>query len=446
VATLRGLTLPLALAAASVAGPDAQAAVRVEASTSEVPTGSTSETVRSVDVTSTRRARNDLVVVIGKRAVRVRARSERALPRGNCRSLSREVVRCRGAFDEIDVETGRGDDRVTTRGSSRPWTRVHGGSGADELRTRGSGADFQGGSGDDRLFGGPRRDGLFGGLGSDLLQGGRGHDVLSGDEAREGAEPRRPRRVGNDVIDGGAGHDRADWLERRRGVLVDLRAGFASSRHDRDVVRSVEVVLGGAGRDRLLGNAASNRLDGRGGRDVVDGRGGADELRGGWQRDAIRGRGGTDMIDAGVDLGLWRPWSHRDRFTCGSGRDRVVNLRQNPLARDCERIEEYLDRLVAAQPRPSARRRVEIQVICHSYVRGCRRQVSLEVRGKRIGRSAPADLSPGSRRWLTVRLQRQLPDQGLVDVEVRGFNDEEDPLDENRTERIPYTFRWRLRR
>ena len=130
-----------------------------------------------------------------------------------------------------------------------------------------------------------------------LLDGGAGHDTLVGTLAGDVLVG----GPGSDVLDGGGGSDWASWAERREPVRADLD-GVADDgvRGERDELRSVENLRGGAGDDVLVGNAGANVLAGRGGGDRLRGGRGADTLFGQWGRDVLRARDGdVDRVHGG---------------------------------------------------------------------------------------------------------------------------------------------------
>lgn len=142
-----------------------------------------------------------------------------------------------------------------------------------------------GGSGDDRLVGGPRRDVIVGAFGNDRIAGHGGHDLVDG-------------QLGRDIVSGGSGRD---------------------------------ALYGGYGNDELRGGKGSDAL--RGGP-------GADRLEGGDGRDALFGNPGSDLIAGGMgaDVIFADQYADRDRITCGAGIDRVRADRTDRVAADCEHV------------------------------------------------------------------------------------------------------------
>jgi hypothetical protein len=220
--------------------------------------------------------------------------------------------------------------------------------------------EVDGGSGDDRLAGSEFADALSGGRGRDVLRGNGGDDGLG-----DGRLPRLslsdqvhgrffpapsggviPVPAERDLFDGGPGTDTLDYEGRRRGVFVDLARTdrHAGAPGERDVLRRLEVVVGGNGDDRLFGDKGANVLYGgdnvsrgaRAGDDFADGRAGDDriDLGGG----ANRARGGAGDDEIGV-TGGYDAQPQAQRVACGPGRDRAsVLFRKDFAADDCESV------------------------------------------------------------------------------------------------------------
>lgn len=99
--------------------------------------------------------------------------------------------------------------------------------------------------------------------------------------------------VGSAVMSGGSGPDRlfgGPGADRMKG---GSGRDFLRGRNSRDVLR------GGTGRDTLYGHADNDDLRGGGGRDVLKGHGGTDDLRGGQGNDRLLGGGDRDRADGG---------------------------------------------------------------------------------------------------------------------------------------------------
>jgi Ca2+-binding RTX toxin-like protein len=199
------------------------------------------------------------------------------------------------------VVGGSGDD--TFAGSAAADT-LSGGSGLDRL---------SGGAGDDVLDGGEDADTLSDGTGSDIVRGGAGDDVVT--VAADGEADR---------FDGGTGEDTLDLAATTAGVVVDLAAGTSvGAETGRDVVASIETVVGGSGADALTGSAGGDRLLGGAGRDALGGGAGDDVLDGGDDADTLSDGTGSDIVrgGAGDDVVTVAADGEADRFEGGDGQD-----------------------------------------------------------------------------------------------------------------------------
>jgi Ca2+-binding RTX toxin-like protein len=214
-------------------------------------------------------------------------------------------------------EGGPGDDTV------------FGGRGNDRLN---------GGGGDDRLFGGPGDDTVRGGPDDDRLSGGFGFDFIDGEDGDDSL--RGDATIDEMLLDSGDAGDE-DTLSYAtgvtpgfpdsqgpenlsayedegfpggpvgRGVYIDLDGDFASNgvAPDGGGVDSnlegddFEVIVGSAFSDFIVGSDASETIYGGGGADVILGAGGADSLDGGSEGDHLDGEDGADSLngEAGDD-------------------------------------------------------------------------------------------------------------------------------------------------
>jgi hemolysin type calcium-binding protein len=172
-----------------------------------------------------------------------------------------------------------------------------------------------GGSGDDRLEGGPGADVFDGGAANDVELGGDGSDTFSQGRAPNGA----------DTLSGGGGVDRVGYGKRIGSLAITLDGapndGDTAVGEGDNVGTDSEQVTGGSGFDTIVGNEAENRLEGGPGNDFIDGRGSADTLIGGSGADRIGSR----------DLSV-------DRVDCGADGDRVRADPRDRVARDCETV------------------------------------------------------------------------------------------------------------
>jgi Ca2+-binding RTX toxin-like protein len=158
---------------------------------------------------------------------------------------------------------------------------------------------------------------IAGGAGNDTLTGGAGHDLLdggAGDDALDG-------RGGADAMTGGAGIDTVDYSARHGDLIVTIEAGAAAPNDGEageldSVDATVEIVLGGAGDDRIASDhsKAPRAFYGGAGKDTLVGAEGPDRLNGGAGRDSLLAGAGDDLLVGGAG---------RDVFHGESGSDTV---------------------------------------------------------------------------------------------------------------------------
>jgi Ca2+-binding RTX toxin-like protein len=129
-----------------------------------------------------------------------------------------------------------------------------------------------------------------------------------------------------DILDGGTGPDvlrgrGATDVVRYDGRADDLRVTLGDGERndggpqdgaERDRLRGIEIVVGGAGDDLLIGDGGENQVFGQDGRDELEGMGGPDDVGGGDGRDVARGGRGADLFPGGEG---------RDREFGGRGPD-----------------------------------------------------------------------------------------------------------------------------
>jgi Ca2+-binding RTX toxin-like protein len=203
-----------------------------------------------------------------------------------------------------------------------------GGPGNDVVYGERGNDTLRGGGGDDRLYGGIGDDLLEGGSGNDLLAGGFGADSIDG---QEGNDYVRGDGTIDRIFDSGGGADTLSYASGvtpgfgggvatgvanfptgangERGVHLDLGAtglngdnGIAAEGGGFDEVErgSFETVIGTPFPDYIVGGEAGETIYGGGGADVILGNGGADHLFGGADGDYLDGgSAGPNSIDGG---------------------------------------------------------------------------------------------------------------------------------------------------
>jgi len=201
---------------------------------------------------------------------------------------------------------------------------VYGQRGNDTLRGGGGNDQLFGGIGDDLLRGGSGNDRLAGGFGADAIDGDEGDDYVHGDGTIDrifdtgGGSDTLSYATGITPGFGGAAVEKAGYDEllpaaAERGVFLDLGAGgengnngIAASGGGIDEVegQSFETVIGSPFSDYIVGTGADETIFGGGGPDAILGKGGDDDLNGGAGSDYVDG-GATSPRDASkVSAGL----------------------------------------------------------------------------------------------------------------------------------------------
>ncbi|HEX8084269.1 MAG TPA: calcium-binding protein [Solirubrobacteraceae bacterium] len=347
----------------------------------------------------------------------------------------------RGVPDPVHVTlpggTLPGMDGVGGTDTYTDVVSVAGGGGADRLVAGAQAAFLTGSGGDDELVGGPAADTLVGNLGDDTIRGNGGDDVFSTTTSGpDGADD----WGGGDGVDSlfyGATRAQGRFVGRTASVFVTLGDGPGDGEigEGDDVRGDVEYVTGGSGDDTLIGNDAGNQLGGLMGMDTLDGRGGDDIVEG-------DGAFLTELVDAGnVVIGgagpdrltggegpddLRAADGEADTLTCGDGVDFGPFDAGDTLADDCEQRPGPApppappgppivfpgatgDPVLAQRGRPRARRRrggrfrlnTGLAAVCPANGPPCVVRVSLKVR-RRGGKlfitrkTRPVTLAAGS--------------------------------------------------
>jgi hypothetical protein len=209
---------------------------------------------------------------------------------------------------------------------------------------------FEGGEGDDVVFGergndilggGPGNDQLFGGIGDDLLRGGPGNDRLAGGfgadsiDGDEGNDYVRGDATIDRIFDTGGGTDTLSYAtgvtpgfegtvstagfpppEGERGLRFDMRAGEKNANNglapfgggvDEVEAQSFEIVIGTPFSDHLIGTSGPQSIYGGGGADLLVGEGGADTLVGGADGDSGDAGGIATRDTSKVSVGFMTP-------------------------------------------------------------------------------------------------------------------------------------------
>jgi len=229
-----------------------------------------------------------------------------------------------------DVKGGGGNDTIVpapiTASSSCP-DGCHLGVGSQTFEG-GEGNDIVFGErGNDILLGGPGDDQLFGGIGDDLLQGGPGNDRLVGGfgadsiDGGEGDDYVRGDSTIDRIFDTGGGNDTLSYSTGitpgfggsvpvagfppaggERGLRLHLAESGENAENgvapvgggvDEVEIGAFETIVGSPFADYIVGSGAAETIYGGGGADALVGGGGEDTLVGGADGDACEGAGAT---------------------------------------------------------------------------------------------------------------------------------------------------------
>ncbi len=192
---------------------------------------------------------------------------------------------------------------------------------------------FDGGAGDDvvygqrgndRLRGGEGNDRLFGGIGDDLLRGGPGNDLLAGGfgfdaiDGEGGDDTARGDATVDELLDSGGGTDTLSYAsgstpgftrpigvagfpasDGERGVYLDLATGVGDNGVATDGGGVDEVQAGAGVFERIIGTPFSDYISGTDGPERIFGGGGADAILGGGGNDTLRGGADGDLLEGG---------------------------------------------------------------------------------------------------------------------------------------------------
>jgi Ca2+-binding RTX toxin-like protein len=243
-----------------------------------------------------------------------------------------------------DVKGGGGDDTIVagpvTAASSCP-SGCHLGVGSQTFEG-GPGNDIvYGERGNDTLLGGPGNDQLFGGIGDDLLKGGPGNDRLAGGfgadsiDGEEGDDYVRGDSTIDRIFDTGGGTDTLSFStgitpgfggtvpfanfpppEGERGLRLELGVTGQNANNgvapngggvDEVEVGAFERIIGTPFSDYVVGTGAGETIYGGGGADAIEGGGGADTLVGGADGDSVDAGGVAPRDPSKVSVGFMTP-------------------------------------------------------------------------------------------------------------------------------------------
>ena len=206
----------------------------------------------------------------------------------------------------IDIDGGRGNDRIWVDVAVTANAVIHGGDGNDRLHGGGGSDTITGDKGNDRIYGGAGNDTISGGNGNDWVWADDGDDVAHGDAGNDHVFG----GLGNDQLFGDAGHDALNGDDGD-----DVLDGGDNKDH----------LSGGAGNDQLFGQGDKDHLRGGDGDDQLFGGDNNDHLWGGAGNDLLKGENGNDHLDGGTGDNLLDGDSGKNHYKNGF----VVDLDQS---------------------------------------------------------------------------------------------------------------------
>jgi Ca2+-binding RTX toxin-like protein len=221
--------------------------------------------------------------------------------------------------------------------------------------------------GNDTLLGGEGDDQLFGGIGDDLLRGGPGNDRLSGGFGADSIDG----EAGDDYVRGDGTIDRIfdtgggfDTLSYASGVTPGFGGGIATGAENfpsgSEGERGVYLTLGTGGQngnngiaalgggvdeveagafERIVGTPYSDYITGSGAGETIYGGGGADVLRGGGGDDSLHGGADGDLLDGGEGADALEGEAGSDNCLSGTSQTSCEGSAEAVATRDTSKVE-----------------------------------------------------------------------------------------------------------
>jgi len=171
---------------------------------------------------------------------------------------------------------------------------IEGTAGSDNIVGTGAADVIVSWAGNDVVNGGGGNDWICLGSGNDLGIGGEGDDKIYGEDGDD-------TLVGSNGLNdlfGGDGSDTGYYADDPSAIVADLQAGTVDH-PDRDLVDSLENIVGSIFDDDITGDGEDNSLLGLAGNDTIDGGPGDDRIEGGPGDDVLDGGDGNDTATHG---------------------------------------------------------------------------------------------------------------------------------------------------
>jgi Ca2+-binding RTX toxin-like protein len=214
----------------------------------------------------------------------------------------------------MTADGGTGSDRIT---GGPHGDILRGDRGNDTIRGLGGDDTIDASYDNDHVYGGDGKDKISDGFGNDVVYGNNGDDRFwaepgndrfyggSGDDEFQMSYPYQQETKDADYYSGGAGTDYADYAFYDKGITADADGvkGDDGVKGEHDTLATdIEVLWGSGHDDHLYGTGRDDFIQGMGGNDVIYGLGGNDSLSGDDGADKVYGGAGDDAI-SGDDWG-----------------------------------------------------------------------------------------------------------------------------------------------
>jgi Ca2+-binding RTX toxin-like protein len=213
------------------------------------------------------------------------------------------------------VSLGGGGDLFDNRYGTLVNGGASGGDGDDYLYGSSYDDTFSGDNGNDQIFGYAGDDSLFGGADNDTIDGGIGADMMDGGAGNDIYVVDNIGDIVTEFPNAGADTVRTKLDTYTLGANVENMLFIGPGNFIGIGNNLNNVIVGGAGDDRLLGGVGNDTLNGRAGNDVLNGGVGADVMAGGADNDTYfvdnvadkvhdASGGGSDTVYASANFTL----------------------------------------------------------------------------------------------------------------------------------------------
>lgn len=202
------------------------------------------------------------------------------------------------------------------------------GSNHDDTLTGDDGFNIiEGGLGRDVINAGLGNDSVRGGGGDDIMRGGLGNDFYLVDTAGDAVIERLGEGI--DEVRSGVSYSLGAHVENLSLLGMGARTGVGNGLGNIIVgtVGGNNLLVGGAGDDRLLGKGGFDMLNGGADNDALYGAGGNDRLSGGDGNDRLFGEAALDTLTGGAGNDELFGGDGGDRLDGGIGDDRIIGGR-----------------------------------------------------------------------------------------------------------------------